>query len=359
MMINQYSLDVVGGSAEDSRPPSRNPCVVLPAKTGLHLLDVQAETKARRGDQRVHTSAYAAGQDDVPAESDPTSWSAPPCVRDLRLALATGEFALAYQPYICARTGVVAGCEALLRWHHRVLGPVSPTSFIPLAERTGEIVPIGAWVLEAACREAAAWPVDCRVSVNVSSVQLHAPGFASQVAAALRDSGLPAARLELELTEGVLIRDAQAAQACIEEIRALGVGVALDDFGTGYSSLSYLQHFTFDRVKIDRSFVQSLLAKRESEILVRGMCDIAARLGMAVTAEGVETEAEAALLRAIGPDELQGFLFSRPLDAEAVRLFLTGHAGEAVGPVQAPLPGSAPVAGAPPLGRLGAGAEGR
>ena len=311
------------GLYKSLRPAPSDSSTAASQEFRRQFLHLRSDIEPGHGDQHADGPVCAPGPDQVTAGAGSTSWTVQPRVRDLRLALAAGEFALVYQPYVCARTGAVTGCEALLRWHHPVLGRVSPATFIPLAEKTSAIIPIGAWVLRTACREAAAWPEACRVSVNVSSVQLHAPGFATEVAAALQAGGIPASRLELELTEGVLIRDAEAAQACIAEIRALGVSVALDDFGTGFSSLSYLQHFTFDRVKIDHSFTKGLLEIRQSEVLVRAMRDIARQLGMSVTAEGVETEAEAALLREIGADELQGFLFSRPLDASAARIVLS------------------------------------
>lgn len=245
---------------------------------------------------------------------------------DLRAALDGDEFSLAYQPIVSAATRAITGCEALLRWDHPILGPVSPADFVPLAEETGAIGPIGRWVLETACRQAAAWPEHCRVSVNVSPVQLQAPGFAAQVAAALQASGLAARRLELELTEGVPMRDAAVALNGIMAVRALGVSVALDDFGTGFASLSYLQRFVFDRIKIDRSFIRDLGEARESWFLVRTMHDIAHHFGMAVTAEGIETEDEAQLLREFGSRELQGFLFSRPVTSAALTELLAGTA---------------------------------
>ncbi|MEZ0249639.1 MAG: putative bifunctional diguanylate cyclase/phosphodiesterase [Methylobacteriaceae bacterium] len=233
--------------------------------------------------------------------------------KDFRAALAGGEFSLGYQPIVSAATGAITGCEALLRWQHPFLGPVSPADFVPLAEETGAIRPIGAWVLEAACRQAAVWPDFCRVSVNVSPVQLQDPGFANRVVAALQASGLGAGRLELELTEGVLMGDVAVALEGVAALRALGVSIALDDFGTGFSSLGYLQRFAFDRLKIDRTFIRGLGEARESWFLVRTMHEIARHFGMAVTAEGIETEEEARMLREIGATELQGFLFSRPV----------------------------------------------
>lgn len=196
----------------------------------------------------------------------------------------------------------------------------------PLAEETGAIRPIGAWVLEAACRQAAVWPDFCRVSVNVSPVQLQDPGFANRVIAALQASGLAAGRLELELTEGVLMGDVAVALEGVAALRALGVSIALDDFGTGFSSLGYLQRFAFDRLKIDRTFIRGLGEARESWFLVRTMHDIARHFGMAVTAEGIETEDEARMLREIGATELQGFLFSRPVAGAVATALLSEQA---------------------------------
>ncbi|AWI88327.1 EAL domain-containing protein [Methylobacterium sp. DM1] len=245
---------------------------------------------------------------------------------DFRTALSEEEFSLVYQPILSAATGAITACEALLRWNHPSLGSISPALFVPVAERTQGIIPVGAWVLETACREAAAWPDICRVSVNVSPVQLQEPGFEARVAAALDASGLAPGRLELELTEGVLMRDAAVALGSIVGLRALGVSIALDDFGTGFSSLGYLQSFAFDRIKIDRSFIRAMSERRESRFLIRTMHDIAHHFGMAVTAEGIETEDEARILREIGSAELQGFLFSRPLASAAATSLLREEA---------------------------------
>ena len=245
---------------------------------------------------------------------------------DFQAALSGGEFSLVYQPILSAATGAITACEALLRWDHPSLGSISPALFVPLAERTEDIIPVGTWVLETACRQAAAWPDICRVSVNVSPVQLQEPAFENRVAAALCASGLAPGRLELELTESVLMRDAAVALSSIVGIRALGVSIALDDFGTGFSSLGYLQSFAFDRIKIDRSFIRAMSEGRESRFLIRTMHDIAHHFGMAVTAEGIETEDEARILREIGSAELQGFLFSRPLASEAAMSLLREEA---------------------------------
>src|SRR5258708_6904359 len=177
---------------------------------------------------------------------------------DLRQAIADGDFEIHYQPLLNLRDNKVTGCEALLRWRHPKLGSISPADFIPVAEDTGLINQLGEWVLGMACAEASTWPDHIRVSVNVSPVQFRSQALALKVAAALAASGLPANRLELEITEAVLIRDDEAALAILHQLRELGVRIALDDFGTGYSSLSYLQRFPFDKIKIDRSFINDL-----------------------------------------------------------------------------------------------------
>ena len=236
-------------------------------------------------------------------------------VQDLRSALTRGELVLHYQPYVTARTGETSGCEALLRWQHPERGMIAPAAFIPVAEQSGLIVPIGAWVLEEACRAATRWPADQRVSVNISPVQFRNRELPHVILTALTRAGLSPSRLEIEVTETVLIDDVEVALDTLRQIRALGVRVALDDFGTGYSSLSYLRSFPFDKVKIDRSFVQELTTRRDNQIIVQAIRDMALGLGMSVTAEGVETCEQAERLRQSGCEELQGFLYSRPKPA--------------------------------------------
>ncbi|GJE50958.1 hypothetical protein GOFOIKOB_4012 [Methylobacterium tardum] len=236
-------------------------------------------------------------------------------VQDLRSALARGELVLHYQPYVSAETGAVSGCEALLRWQHPERGMISPADFIPVAEQSGLIIPIGAWVLEEACREAVRWPAEQRVSVNISPVQFRNRELPRTILTALTRAGLSSSRLEIEVTETVLIDDVEAALDTLRQIRALGVRVALDDFGTGYSSLSYLRSFPFDKVKIDRSFVQELPTRRDNQVIVQAIRDMARGLGMSVTAEGVETCEQADRLRQSGCEELQGYLYSRPKPA--------------------------------------------
>jgi diguanylate cyclase (GGDEF)-like protein len=241
---------------------------------------------------------------------------------DLRRAIAEGGFELNYQPLVNVRDGEVTGCEALLRWRHPERGMISPAEFIPVAEDTGLINPLGEWVLTAACAEAATWPDHVRLAVNVSPVQFRSQTLSLKVAAALTASGLPARRLELEITEAVLIRDDDAALAVLHQLRAVGVRIALDDFGTGYSSLSYLQRFPFDKIKIDRCFVTDIAKPGGSSPIVQAVVNIAAARNMTTTAEGVETQQQLDMLRALGCTEMQGYLFSPAKPAMEVRRLL-------------------------------------
>jgi diguanylate cyclase (GGDEF)-like protein/PAS domain S-box-containing protein len=240
---------------------------------------------------------------------------------DLREAIMCGGFELHYQPVVSFADGRVTGCEALLRWNHRARGWVPPSDFIGLAEETGLISPLGEWVLRTACAEAAGWPDAVRLAVNVSPVQFNAGNLVQTVMGALAASQLPAHRLELEITEAVLIRDDAAALTVLHQLRALGVRIALDDFGTGYSSLSYLQRFPFDKIKIDRSFILGIAESDYSRNIVQAIVDIATTRQITTTAEGVETVEQSQALRALGCTEMQGYLFSTPLPAEdAARL---------------------------------------
>ena len=237
---------------------------------------------------------------------------------DLRQAVADGGFELFFQPIVSLTQHRVACCEALLRWKHPERGYVSPAEFIPLAEETGTIGEIGAWVLRRACREAATWPGDIAVAVNVSAAQFRNAAVVRAVMDALTESGLPAYRLELEITESVLLTDNVATLATLHTLKRLGVRVAMDDFGTGYSSLSYLQSFPFDKIKIDQSFVRNLDITGSSRLIVRSVVGLGRSLGMTVTAEGIETEAQMEQLRLEGCDEAQGYLFSRPVPAAGI-----------------------------------------
>ncbi|KMO16339.1 hypothetical protein SQ03_14890, partial [Methylobacterium platani JCM 14648] len=213
---------------------------------------------------------------------------------DLRTALAEQHFALAFQPFLDLAAGRIAGFEALLRWHHPVRGVVSPAAFVPIAEETGMIVPLGEWVLRQACREAARWPDPVRVSVNLSPVQFRGGDIDATVIAALREAGLDPRRLELEITEGVLLQDSASTLAILHRLKGIGVRIAMDDFGTGYSSLGYLRAFPFDKIKIDRAFVADLAVRPDAPAIVRAVTTLADSLGMTTTAEGVETEAQLA-----------------------------------------------------------------
>jgi len=246
---------------------------------------------------------------------------------DLRQAIADdgftdGGFEVHYQPLVNLRDDRVTGCEALLRWHHPERGTISPAEFIPIAEQSGLINQLGEWVLTTACAEAAAWPDNIKIAVNVSPIQFRNHALALKVAAALAASGLPASRLELEITEAVLIRDDDAALAILHQLRALGVRIALDDFGTGYSSLSYLQRFPFDKIKIDRCFVSDIVESDGSSPIVQAVVNIAAARNMTTTAEGVETEPQREVLRALGCTEMQGYLFSAAKPAADIRKLL-------------------------------------
>jgi EAL domain-containing protein (putative c-di-GMP-specific phosphodiesterase class I) len=244
---------------------------------------------------------------------------------DLRQALADGGFEVYYQPCLSLEDDTITGCEALVRWRHPERGMISPAEFIPIAEESGLINQLGEWVLATACVEAAKWPDHVRLAVNVSPVQFKSGTLALKVIAALAASGLPAGRLELEITEAVLIRDDDMALAILHQLRSIGVRIALDDFGTGYSSLSYLKRFPFDKIKIDRCFITDIAEPDGSAGIVRAVVDIAAEREMTTTAEGVETAEQQRILRELGCSEMQGYLFSPPKPAEAVRDLLIAH----------------------------------
>ena len=244
---------------------------------------------------------------------------------DLRQAISDGGLEVYYQPCVGLRDNRITGCEALLRWRHPERGMISPAEFIPIAEETGLINQIGEWVLTTACAEATTWPEDIRIAVNVSPVQFRSGTLALKIVAALAASGLAASRLELEITEAVLIRDDEAALAILHQLRAIGVRIALDDFGTGYSSLSYLQRFPFDKIKIDRCFVNDIADDEGSSCIVQAVVNIAAARHMTTTAEGVETEQQRELLRALGCSEMQGYLFSPAKPAADIKRLFFSH----------------------------------
>jgi diguanylate cyclase (GGDEF)-like protein len=241
---------------------------------------------------------------------------------DLRLALDLGQLELHYQPLFDLEQNRVCSFEALLRWNHPTRGQISPVEFIPVAEDTGLIVPIGAWVVREACAQAAQWPEHIRIAVNVSPVQFHRGALNDTILRALAVSGLAPNRLEVEITESIFLEGSDATLKLLHSLRSIGVRVALDDFGTGYSSLSYLQSFPFDKLKIDRSFIQNLLTREGASAIVRAITELAHALNIETTAEGVEETAQLMELRAHGCSSVQGFLFAEPMTlADVTRLF--------------------------------------
>ena len=238
---------------------------------------------------------------------------------DMRLALTEGGFVLHYQPVVSTKDAKIVGYEALIRWHHPVRGPISPADFIPVAEECGLIEPLGEWVLRTACADAARWPGDVRVAVNVSPIQFANPAFPALVTSALAHSGLPARRLELEITEGVFLAGSGSTDAMFKALKAIGVRLALDDFGTGYSSLGYLRTAPFDKIKIDQSFVRGAAAPgNRNAAIIRAIVSLAETLGMETTAEGVEIQDEIDLVRDLGCSHIQGYVYGRGVPAADV-----------------------------------------
>jgi diguanylate cyclase (GGDEF)-like protein len=237
---------------------------------------------------------------------------------DLRRALGDGQFELYYQPLVNLQRDEVCGFEALLRWHHPTRGMVSPAEFIPVAEDIGLIVPIGEWALRHACVEAASWPDDIKIAVNLSPAQFKSRHLVQTVVNALAASGIPGHRLELEITETALLQNNDATLATVRQLRALGVRISMDDFGTGYSSLGYLQNFPFDKIKIDRSFISNLSNGHGSVAILKAIVSLANSLGMTTIAEGVETHEQLETVRAEGCTEMQGYLFSPPRPAREI-----------------------------------------
>jgi predicted signal transduction protein with EAL and GGDEF domain len=238
---------------------------------------------------------------------------------DLRQALVAGEFELFYQPIVSLANGHITGLEALLRWRHPERGLLGPGEFISLCEEIGLIVPLGDWVLRTACREVAQLSDEITVAVNLSPVQFKSPGVVSSVMQALSQARLDPGRLELEITESVLLLESEDTLAALHQLRDLGVHVSMDDFGTGYSSLSYLRRFPFDRIKIDRSFVADLERKSDCLAIIRAVASLGKDLGIRTTGEGVETETQLKALLQEGLTEVQGFLFSPPVPFDEVR----------------------------------------
>ncbi|MEN9355760.1 MAG: hypothetical protein RL318_3085, partial [Fibrobacterota bacterium] len=247
---------------------------------------------------------------------------------ELEMALERGEFEMCYQPQVDAASGLVVGAEALVRWNNGRLGAMSPAEFIPLAEQNGQIVPVGNWILEQACRDAVAWPAGWKVAVNVSAGQFINRDFEDEIERARENSGLLAKRLKLEVTESVLIGGELKVDEILRRIRSRAMTVALDDFGTGYSSLSYLTSLPLDELKIDRSFVIAMETDSRRFAIVETILRLAKLLGLSTTAEGVETESQAALLRELGCDRFQGYLYGKPVtQAQFLERFCTpGHA---------------------------------
>ena len=242
---------------------------------------------------------------------------------DLRKAIVAGEFEVFYQPIVNLAEDRISGFEALLRWNHPTRGRVAPLEFIPLAEQTGLIVPIGEWVIRQACAEATKWP-DLRIAVNVSPVQIRSKTLVSAVISALATSGLRPGQLELEITESVLMHDDEATMAALHQLHELGVRISMDDFGTGYSSLSYLRSFPFDKIKIDQSFVRDLVERPDSIAIIRAVAALGKSFGMTTLAEGVETQEQLDKMRAEGCTEVQGYFYSKPVPASEVGRLLSG-----------------------------------
>jgi predicted signal transduction protein with EAL and GGDEF domain len=253
-------------------------------------------------------------------------------LNDLRGALSRNEFELHYQPVIDAKTVRPCGVEALIRWRHPIQGLIPPDRFIWLAKECGLMEPLGEWILEKACADAASWPDNIKVAVNLSAVQFRSGKLFDVVLCALVESGLRPERLELEITESLLLQCEKSHGMVVQQLKNIGISVVLDDFGTGYSSLSYLTMFPFDKIKIDKSFTQGLATRADCAAVVASVLTLARALDMVVTAEGVETEQQFELLRAAGVQQIQGYLFGRPSPVAELNfpaLELKGRAVEA------------------------------
>lgn len=253
---------------------------------------------------------------------------------ELRIAIDAEQFEVHYQPLLDLEANRIVSFEALIRWQHPTMGPMRPDQFIALAEETGLIVPLGTWILKTACTEAAKWPDDISLAVNISPIQLRNRCLFTNVHDALTQSGLPPERLELEITENALLSDVDLTITMLHRIRSLGVRVAMDDFGTGYSSINYLRRFPFDKIKIDRTFVSDSDTKSESMALVKMIAALGCSLGIKTTAEGVETSGELEFVRAAGCSEVQGFLLSKPITAALVEELLSQASNQTGGDQQ-------------------------
>ena len=252
---------------------------------------------------------------------------------DLREAIEQHRLYLEYQPIIDLRRNAIAGFEALARWDHPTLGVISPAVFVPIAEDSGLILPLGEWALREACTQAVQWPSNLRVAVNLSPVQFSLPNLAEVVVRVLAETGLEPHRLVLEITERLFISDTEKTLGVLHRLKAIGVGIAMDDFGTGYSSLSSLRSFPFDKIKIDRAFVDDLGENSQNSVIVQAVIIIARALGMTTVAEGVETAAQQRLLAALGCDEAQGYLYSNAISSDRIpELIATGVAKQKRGP---------------------------
>ena len=257
---------------------------------------------------------------------------------DLRHAIDHGELILEFQPILDIVTGDITSAEALVRWLHPQQGRIAPGDFIPIAEESGLILALGAWVLDQACRAEASCECGARVAVNLSPLQFRDPNLLELVDAALAGSGLPPHRLELEITESVFLDAADRTVACLQALRTRGIQIALDDFGTGYSSLSYLRSFPFDKVKIDQSFIRDLSVNDHAIAIVQAIVGMASSLGMCTTGEGVETASQARLLQSTGCSQVQGYLFGRPCSSDAIAGIMEGDRpklAELLGPAAA------------------------
>ncbi|MDH3664470.1 MAG: GGDEF domain-containing phosphodiesterase, partial [Alphaproteobacteria bacterium] len=243
---------------------------------------------------------------------------------ELRQALIQGDFELFYQPLIDLSTNEISGLEALIRWNHTERGLVAPSDFVPFAEEIGLIVPIGDWVLTRACLDAASWSVPVSVAVNLSPAQFKNGHLTASVIEALDTAGLKPSRLELEITESVLLQNTEHTIEVLRELRELGVRISMDDFGTGYSPLSYIRRFPFDKIKIDQAFVSDLDNDADAIAIIRAIADLGGSLGIRTTGEGVETEEQLRTLRRQGCTEVQGYLFSPPRPAADIEELLIG-----------------------------------
>jgi EAL domain-containing protein (putative c-di-GMP-specific phosphodiesterase class I) len=305
---------------------------VVGASAGIAVLansTVPAEELLRRADVAMYQSKQQ-GRGRVSAHDpiiDTIRQERREIAEDLRKALRDGDLGLVYQPVFDARDGRVTAVEALVRWNRPGFGPVTPETFIEIAEETGQIDSLGAWVLERACTDALEWQ-GVRLAVNISPAQFRSHGFIASVSRVLSETRFEVTRLEMEVTESYFISHPEEARKAIDAIRGLGIAVALDDFGTGYSSIGYLKRFTFDRLKLDRSLINGISRDHRVQRLVQATIAIADALDLSVTAEGVELAEEATLLRVAGCDEFQGFFFAAPKAAAEITDLLAAAASQ-------------------------------